>query len=103
MVNGMRAVARMTALRAPATDSMKRKDMMAGPYEPRKVPAAFAATGSASRWAVEFEVRISWNGSAQKYATFAKPYSARTTATPRIRLRARFRSGSLTSPATMGM
>ena len=64
MANGTRAPVSVAPLRAPSADSTKAIDMSFPPPSPNAVCAAFVATGSASRCAVEFELSTSAHGSA---------------------------------------
>ena len=64
MANGTRAPVSVAPFRAPSADSTKAIDMSLPPLSPNAVCAAFVATGSASRCAVEFELSTSAHGSA---------------------------------------
>src|SRR5205823_14037597 len=60
---GTRAFIRVMPLSAPIADIMNADDTGCGPYDQNDC-AAFAATGSASRYCVEFAVSTSPNGNA---------------------------------------
>ena len=72
MAYGTRAPVSVAPLRAPRADSTNAIDISLPPLSPNAVWAALVATGSASRCAVEFEVRTSAQGSAKKYMRFAE-------------------------------
>ena len=63
IANGTRAFIIVIALRAPIAAITKAIETICAPYD-ENVCAALAATGSASRYAVEFDVITSPNGRA---------------------------------------
>ena len=94
---------RITPFIPPAAEIINRMETIAGPRGPRKVCAALAATGSASRCKLELAVRISSNGSAQKYARFARRIERQHNQNADDSALAEYCVRVLTSPATMGM
>ena len=65
IANGTRAFMRVIPFNAPIAEIMNAIETICAPYD-ENACAALAATGSASRYAVELAVNISLNGRAKK-------------------------------------
>ena len=64
IANGTRAFDKIEPFNAPKAEITNAIEISFPPYSPRKVCAALAAAGKASRYLVEFAVTTSPNGSA---------------------------------------